>query len=58
MVDWLRSLSVGQVVLLALAALAVMTLVSALLTWVLVRRGLRTPFAIRGSTGSVSGSST
>ncbi|MET0838355.1 MAG: hypothetical protein ABWY19_06195 [Marmoricola sp.] len=47
MIDWLKSLSIGQVVLLVLAVLAVVTLVSALLTWVLVRRGLRTPFAIR-----------
>ncbi|MET0998894.1 MAG: hypothetical protein ABWX73_09290 [Marmoricola sp.] len=47
MIDWLKSLSAGQVVLLAIGVFVVVTLVSALLTWVLVRRGLRTPFAIR-----------
>ena len=47
MIDWLKSLSAGQLVLLALVAFLVVTLVSAVLTWFLVRRGLRTPFAIR-----------
>jgi len=46
-IDWLKSLSAGQLVLLALVAFLVVTLVSAVLTWFLVRRGLRTPFAIR-----------
>jgi len=46
-IDWLKSLSAGQLVLLAIAAFVVATLLSAVLTWFLVRRGLRTPFAIR-----------
>ncbi|MET0998207.1 MAG: hypothetical protein ABWX73_05790 [Marmoricola sp.] len=47
MVDWLRNLSVGQFVLLLLVAFVVLSVGSALLTWLLVRRGLRTPFFIR-----------
>lgn len=47
MVDWLRDLSVGQFVLLAIVAFLVLSVGSALLTWFLVRRGLRTPFFIR-----------
>jgi len=43
-VDWLKDLSVGQLVLLAIGVLIVLAVGSALLTWVLVRRGMRTPF--------------
>jgi hypothetical protein len=46
-IDWLRSLSVPQFLLVVVAAFAVLSIVSALLTWVLVRRGLHTPWAIR-----------
>jgi hypothetical protein len=46
-IDWLRSLSVTQFVLLVIGVLIVLSIVSALLTWVLVRRGLHTPWAIR-----------
>jgi hypothetical protein len=46
-IDWLRSLSVTQFVLVLVGALLVLSLLSALLTWVLVRRGLHTPWAIR-----------
>lgn len=47
MVDWLRNLSVGQLVLLVVVSLIVLSVGSALLTWVLVRRGMRTPFFIQ-----------
>lgn len=47
MLDWLRDLSVGQLVLLALVVFLVLALASSLLTWILVRRGMRTPFFIR-----------
>ncbi|WP_051276189.1 hypothetical protein [Marmoricola sp. URHB0036] len=47
MIDWLRSLSVPQFLLVVVAAFAVLSILSALLTWVLVRRGLHTPWAIR-----------
>jgi hypothetical protein len=46
-IDWLRSLSVTQFVLVVIGAFLVLSLVSALLTLVLVRRGLHTPWAIR-----------
>jgi hypothetical protein len=46
-IDWLRSLSVTQLVLVLIGAFIVLSIVSALLTWVLVRRGLHTPWAIR-----------
>jgi hypothetical protein len=46
-IDWLRGLSVTQFVLVLVGALLVLSLISALLTWVLVRRGLHTPWAIR-----------
>ncbi|HET9501879.1 MAG TPA: hypothetical protein VFO98_16625 [Marmoricola sp.] len=45
--DWLGALTVWQVVLLLVAVLVVLPLVSALVTGLLVRRGLRTPWAIR-----------
>ncbi len=47
MVDWLRNLSVGQLVLLLLGGFVVLSVLAALLTRVLVRRGLRAPFVIR-----------
>jgi hypothetical protein len=47
MIDWLRGLSVPQFLLVVVATFAVLSLISALLTWVLVRRGLHTPWAIR-----------
>ncbi len=47
MIDWLRGLSVTQFVLLTIGVLFLLSIVSALLTWVLVRRGLHTPWAIR-----------
>ena len=47
MIDWLRGLNVTQLVLVLVGAFLVLSLVSALLTWVLVRRGLHTPWAIR-----------
>ena len=47
MIDWLEGLSAGQLVLLAIGAFLVLSIVSAILTWVFVRRGLRTPWAIR-----------
>jgi hypothetical protein len=46
-IDWLRGLSWPQFLLVVVGAFAVLSLVSALLTWVLVRRGLHTPWAIR-----------
>jgi hypothetical protein len=46
-IDWLRDLSVIQFVLVVIAAFVALSLVSALLTWLLVRRGLHTPWAIR-----------
>jgi len=46
-IDWLSSLSVTQFVLLVIGVLFVLSILSALLTWVLVRRGLRTPYAVR-----------
>jgi hypothetical protein len=46
-IDWLRGLSVTQLVLVVIGVLLVLSIVSALLTWVLVRRGLHTPWAIR-----------
>lgn len=46
-VDWLESLSAWQLLLLILGVLLVLSVVSALLTWALVRRGLHTPWAIR-----------
>lgn len=45
--DWLGGLSALQVVLLLVALLVVLPLLSALVTGLLVRRGLRTPWAIR-----------
>ncbi len=47
MIDWLQGLSVTQFVLVLIGALLVLSIVSAVLTWVLVRRGLHTPWAIR-----------
>lgn len=47
MIDWLQGLSGLQLTLLVLAVLVALLVVSPLLTWLLVRRGLRTPFAIR-----------
>jgi hypothetical protein len=46
-VDWLRSLSWPQFLLVVVGTFAVLSIVSALLTWLLVRRGLHTPWAIR-----------
>jgi hypothetical protein len=46
-VDWLRSLTPWQFLLVVVCAFAVLSVVSALLTWILVRRGLHTPWAIR-----------
>jgi hypothetical protein len=46
-IDWLRSLSALQFVLLVIGVFLVLSIASALLTWVLVRRGLRTPWAVR-----------
>ena len=47
MVDWLGDRSVVQLLLLALLVFLVLAVGAALLTRVLVRRGLHTPFAIR-----------
>ena len=47
MIPWLQDRSAGQIVLLAIGVVVVLSVGSALLTWVLVRRGVRTPFAIR-----------
>ena len=47
MIDWLRGLSVTQFVLLVIAVFLVLSVISALVTWVLVRRGLHTPWAVR-----------
>ena len=46
-VEWLDGLSAAQLVLLALGILLVLAVVSAFLTRAIVRRGLRTPWAIR-----------
>jgi hypothetical protein len=46
-IDWLRGLSVPQFLLVVVGTFAVLSIISALLTWVLVRRGLHTPWAIR-----------
>jgi hypothetical protein len=46
-IDWLRSLSWPQFLLVVVGTFAVLSIVSALLTWVFVRRGLHTPWAIR-----------
>jgi hypothetical protein len=46
-IDWLRSLSAVQLVLVLVGAVIVLSIVSTLLTWVLVRAGLHTPFAVR-----------
>jgi hypothetical protein len=46
-IDWLRSLSWPQFLLVVAGAFLVLSIVSALLTWLLVRRGLHTPWAIR-----------
>ena len=47
MIDWLRTLNPAQFVLLVIGVFFVLALVSALVTWILVRRGLRTPWAVR-----------
>ena len=47
MIDWLRSLSATQLVLLLIGVFLVLAVVSAVVTWVLVRRGLHTPWAVR-----------
>jgi len=46
-IDWLRSLSWPQFLLVVAGAFLVLSIISALLTWLLVRRGLHTPWAIR-----------
>jgi hypothetical protein len=46
-IDWLGERSIVELVLLALLVFVVLAIGAALLTRVLVRRGLRTPFAIR-----------
>ncbi len=45
--DWLKSLSTWQLVLLALGVLLVLMLLAAVLTRILVKVGLRTPWVIR-----------
>ena len=47
MIDWLGERSVVELVLLALLVLVVLAIAAAVLTRVLVRRGLHTPWAIR-----------
>jgi hypothetical protein len=47
LLDWLTGLSIWQAVLLLVGVFVVLPAVSALLTGLLVRRGLRTPWAIR-----------
>ncbi len=47
MIDWLGERSIVELVLLALLVFVVLSIGAALLTRVLVRRGLHTPFAIR-----------
>jgi hypothetical protein len=46
-IDWLRDLSAIQFVLVVVGVFLALSIVSALLTWVLVRRGLHTPWAVR-----------
>ena len=58
MIDWLSEPLRPQIVLLVVGVLFVLSIVSALLTWVLVRRGLRTPYAIRRMNRLTCGSST
>jgi hypothetical protein len=50
-VDWLRSLTWGQFLLVVIGAFLVLALASALITWVLVRAGLRTPWAVHRMNG-------
>lgn len=45
--NWLSDLSTGQWILILFGVLVVLPLVSALVTALLVRRGLRTPWAVR-----------
>jgi len=45
--DWLRDLSAGQVALLVIGVFIVLAIGSALLTWFLVRRGIRAPWFVR-----------
>ena len=47
MIDWLGERSVVELVLLALLVLVVLAIAAAVLTRVLVRRGIHTPWAIR-----------
>ncbi len=47
MLDWLKDLSAGQLALLVIGVLIVLAIGSALLTWFLVRRGIRAPWFIR-----------
>ena len=47
MLDWLKNLSAGQLALLVIGVLIVLAIGSALLTWFLVRRGIRAPWFIR-----------
>ncbi len=47
MLDWLKDLSAGQLALLVIGVLLVLAIGSALLTWFLVRRGIRAPWFIR-----------
>jgi len=46
-IDWLRTLDPAQFLLLVVGVFFVLAVVSALVTWVLVRRGLKTPWAVR-----------
>ena len=47
MTAWLHGLSLFQLVLLLIGVFLVLSIVSALLTWVFVRRGLHAPWAVR-----------
>jgi hypothetical protein len=47
MIEWLQGLSALQLVLLVIGVLVALLVISPLLTWLLVRRGLRTPWAMR-----------
>jgi hypothetical protein len=50
-IDWLRSLTWGQFLLVVVGAFFVLAVASALITWLLVRAGLRTPWAVRRMNG-------
>ncbi len=47
MFDWLRDLSAGELALLVIGVFIVLAIGSALLTWFLVRRGIRAPWFIQ-----------